>query len=35
MIPLVPRISRNLRPLRSTNIIPTMVIRKFTTVKIT
>jgi hypothetical protein len=33
MMPLVPRMSRNLRPLRSTSIMPTMVMVKLTTVK--
>ena len=33
MMPLVPIISRNLRPLRSTSVMPTMVIRKLTMVK--
>ena len=35
MMPLVPRMNRNLRPLRSTSIMPTVVIRKFMAVKMT
>jgi hypothetical protein len=34
-MPLVPRMSRNLRPRRSTSATPTMVMVKLTTVRIT
>jgi hypothetical protein len=35
MMPLVPTMNRNLRPLRSTSIMPTMVMLKLTTVNST